>query len=455
MTDERSQQYEQLPQVDALLRRPDVEHLVDQHGRGPVVTALRTHLDTVRASIERGGSAPSAEDVVAAAGYLLTARRRARVTPVVNATGVVLHTNLGRAPLSAAAREAVLDAAGYATVEYDLDAGQRGSRTASLGLLAAEASGTEAATVVNNGAAALLLVLMALAHGRETVVSRGELIEIGGSYRLPDIMEVSGSRLVEVGTTNRTRIADYERALTEDTGMLLKVHRSNFAMTGFTAEASIDELTRLGADHDVPVVYDLGSGLLHDTDGPLADEPSVEAAVRAGADLVIYSGDKLLGGPQAGIIAGRPDLIRRCTSHPMARALRVDKLQRAALEATLGAHLRATEPVDVPVVAMLRTPVEVLRERADRIAAAAGPHVESVATQSAVGGGSVPGVRFPSWGLSVTPQDPERYVARLRQAATPVIARIERGRVVLDLRTVAPSRDADLVDALAVPADSP
>ncbi|MEX2328287.1 MAG: hypothetical protein WD575_01045, partial [Nitriliruptoraceae bacterium] len=203
MTDERSRQYEQLPQVDALLKRPDVEALVEQHGRGPVVTALRTHLDTVRATIERGGSAPSPEEIIAAAGYLLVARRRSRVTPVVNATGVVLHTNLGRAPLSAAARDAVLDAAGYATVEYDLDAGQRGSRTASLGHLAAEASGTEAATVVNNGAAALLLVLMAIATGRETIVSRGELIEIGGSYRLPDIMEISGSRLVEVGTTNR------------------------------------------------------------------------------------------------------------------------------------------------------------------------------------------------------------------------------------------------------------
>ncbi|MEX0705876.1 MAG: L-seryl-tRNA(Sec) selenium transferase, partial [Nitriliruptoraceae bacterium] len=422
---------------------------VEQHGRGPVVTALRTHLDTVRATIERGGSAPSPEEIIAAAGYLLVARRRSRVTPVVNATGVVLHTNLGRAPLSAAARDAVLDAAGYATVEYDLDAGQRGSRTASLGHLAAEASGTEAATVVNNGAAALLLVLMAIATGRETIVSRGELIEIGGSYRLPDIMEISGSRLVEVGTTNRTRIADYERALSEETGMLLKVHRSNFVLTGFTAEASIDELAILGAERGVPVVYDVGSGLLRDADGPLSGEPSVEAAVRAGADLVIYSGDKLLGGPQAGIIAGRPDLVRRCTSHPMARAVRVDKLQRAALEATLGAHLRATDPVDVPVVAMLRTPVEILRERADRIAASVGPHVESVATESAVGGGSVPGTRFPSWGLAIAPEDPERFAARLRQATTPVIARIERGRVVLDLRTVAPSRDGELVGVLA------
>jgi L-seryl-tRNA(Ser) seleniumtransferase len=448
-----------LPAVDAVLRLSTAVEAIDAHGRERLTVAIRSVLDDARRRVRAGDLAPVAEDVLAAATGHLAASVAEDLTRVVNATGVVLHTNLGRAPLSVDARGAVDAAAGYATVEYDLAAGTRGSRTAHVGELAAEVCGTEAATVVNNGAAALLLVLAAVAGGGEVVVSRGELIEIGGSFRLPDVMTVSGARLREVGTTNRTRLADYRDAVGPDTRVLLKAHRSNFRMVGFTQDVGVAELAALAAETGVPVAYDVGSGLIRDAgDGPLAalaDEPSVHAAVQAGADLVVFSGDKLFGGPQAGIIAGREDLVARCARHPPARALRVDKLQRAALESTIRAHLRAPVPTDVPTVAMLTADAEALAQRAQDLLeqlreslpgeAAA---VEVTELAGVVGGGALPGVELPSAGLAVTFDDPDALAARLRRGDPPVVTRIEDGRVLLDLRTVAPEEDPELVARL-------
>jgi L-seryl-tRNA(Ser) seleniumtransferase len=447
-----------LPQVDVLLRREDTAAAVERFGRQPVVDRLREELASWRDRLgdpQAAGEPPSDTEVVAAAVERLATRRAGRLRRVVNATGVVLHTNLGRAPLSQAARQAVADAAGYTDLELDLATGRRGSRTAHLGALVAEVAATEDAHVVNNGAAALVLVLAALARDREVVVSRGELVEIGGSYRLPDVMVAAGARLVEVGTTNRTRIGDHRDGVGEDTALLLKVHRSNFAIVGFTEEASIEELVALGAQTGLPVVHDLGSGLLRDvTDGPLAHEPSVAASVRAGADLVVVSGDKLLGGPQAGIVAGRRELVATCRRHPLARAMRVDKLQRAALEATLESHLREAVPRDVPTVAMLHADPDELRERAGRIAAELGSDAEVVALTGAVGGGAAPDGVLPSWGVAV-PGDPDVVAARLRAGDPPVLARVEDGRVVLDVRTVPPSADVALIDLTRAAVDGP
>jgi L-seryl-tRNA(Ser) seleniumtransferase len=447
-----------LPQVDAVVRLEAAAPALEQHGRRRLTDAVRAVVAGARRAVLDGASPPSAEQVLERAVGRLERARRGEVTGVINATGVVVHTNLGRAPLSAAAREAVVAAAGYATVEYDLEEGRRGSRTAHLGSLAAELCGTPAATVVNNGAAALLLVVAALAAGREVVVSRGELVEIGGSFRLPEVMGVSGARLVEVGTTNRTRVADYRDAIGDATGLLLKVHRSNFRQVGFTADVEPAELAELAGSTGIPFAYDLGSGLVRDAvDGPLAGEPSVDGAVRVGTDLVVFSGDKLLGGPQAGIVAGRADLLERCAGHPLARALRVDKLQRAALEATLHAHLRRDVPLDVPTVAMLHTDPAALADRAAAIVAELevtsesghGVVVEMVELAGVVGGGALPAVELPSAGIALCADDPDRLAARLRGGGTPVIGRIEGGRVLLDLRTVPPAQDGELTRLLA------
>ncbi|MBW3659124.1 MAG: L-seryl-tRNA(Sec) selenium transferase [Actinobacteria bacterium] len=436
-----------LPRVDLLLQREDALAAIDAYGRGPVTDALRRVLDDVRDELRAGAPLPAPGDIVARVAADLRHARAGRLTRVLNATGVVLHTNLGRAPLSAAAREAAVDAAGYTTLEYDLAEGSRGSRTAHVGALAAELCGTEAATVVNNGAAALVLVLAALSTGREALVSRGELIEIGGSYRLPDVMAVSGAVMREVGTTNRTRAGDYRAALGDATGLVLKVHRSNFEVVGFVEEASATELAAVAGEAGVPFVYDLGSGLVRTAaDGPFAREPSVDAAVAAGADLVILSGDKLLGGPQAGIVAGRADLVRRCTAHPLARAFRIDKLQRAALEATIEAHLRADVPTELPTWAMLTAEPAQLRARAEQVAALVGPAATVEPTRSLVGGGSLPGVELDSWAVVLTRDDVDGLAADLRAGDPPVIARVEDGRVLLDLRTVPPADDDLLVD---------
>lgn len=475
----------QLPQVDAVLRLPAAVAAGERYGRQVLADVVRAVVEEARAAILAGdgdadgdadgdtsgvgagqpiGAVAGPEEVLAAATDRLAAEERRRVQRVINATGVVLHTNLGRAPLSDEARRAVADAAGYATVEYDLDTGRRGSRTAHLGVLAAQLSQTPAATVVNNGAAALLLALTAVAGGREVVVSRGELIEIGGSFRLPDVMAASGARMVEVGTTNRTRPGDYAAAIGPDTAALLSAHRSNFRLTGFTTQVPTAELAALAHDHDLPLIHDLGSGLVEVVgDGPLAvlgDEPAVRAAVRDGADLVVYSGDKLLGGPQAGVIAGRAELVAACTRHPLARAVRVDKLQRAAMEATLLAHLRAPDaahgPGQVPTIAMLRADAGELLARAQRLAGLLVAEeglpdpwrVQVVELAGVVGGGALPGVELASAGLALHGGSAHGLAARLRAGQPPIIARIEAARVLLDVRTVAAEEEEQLLAGL-------
>ena len=449
------ERHARLPAMTRLLDDEVIAALVARHGRPAVVEALRATLDAARADVATGGEAPDAAAVVATAGARLARADARGVRRVVNATGVVLHTNLGRAPLSDAARAAVLAASGPSSVEYDLEAGGRGSRTAHAGELAARLCGTEAATVVNNGAAALVLAVAALAAGREVIVSRGELIEIGGSFRLPDIIEVSGARLVEVGTTNRTRLDDYRRAIGPDTGLLLSVHRSNFRQVGFVADVATDDLAGLADEHGLPLVHDLGSGrIVDDADAlgaleALGDEPFVSDAVTRGAHLVLFSGDKLLGGPQAGIIAGRADLVERCRRHPLARITRIDKLQLAALEATLRTHLRGAAATDLPALALLGADVTALTARAEALVAdlgAAGITVRP--TETYVGGGAAPGRPLPGVALAVTGVDVERLARELRAQPVPVVARIEDGALLLDLRSVAPEDDATLASTL-------
>ena len=440
-----------LPQVDAVIRHPAAGPVIERAGRRRFVTAVRGILDRIReTAVTEPVPIPSVPEVVDRADRWLREERAARLQPVLNATGVILHTNLGRAPLSAAAVAAVTDAAGYTNLEYDLGSGSRGSRTAAVGRLAAELCGTEAATVVNNGAAGLLLVLAALATGREVIVSRGELIEIGGSYRLPDLVPVSGARLREVGTTNRTRVEDYRAALGPDTGLLLKVHPSNYRIEGFAEDTPAAALAELARDAGVPFVYDLGSGLLGEAPDLLAAEPSVENAVADGADLLVFSGDKLLGGPQAGVVAGRRDLVERCRNHPLARAVRIDKLQRAALEATLDAHLRGGTPHGVPVWDMLSADLDDLRARAERLAEELGEAARAEPHPGVVGGGTLPGLELPSWCVALAAPSPDDLAARLRGARPPVVARVEAGAVLLDLRTVPPGRDDDLAAAVRV-----
>lgn len=429
-----------LPSITRLLARPEVVDAVAQHGHDRVVAALRGTVDAARAAVLAGGAAPAPDVLVAEALAVLAARDRHRTQRVVNATGVVLHTNLGRAPLSPAAARAVQDAAGYTNLEYDLGTGGRGGRGTHAAALLAEACRADAALVVNNGAAGLVLVLAALAGDSHTVVSRGELVEIGGAFRLPDVMAASGTHLVEVGTTNRTHLADYAAVLDDhDVALVLQVHPSNFRVVGFTARPSTTELAEAAHAAGVPLVVDIGSGLLDD-DAALADEPVAASTLADGADLVVFSGDKLLGGPQAGVVAGRSDLVARCRSHPLARALRVDKLRLAALEATVAEHLAGRPP---PARAMLATEPDLLQHRATGLAARA--RTDVVAVTSVAGGGSLPDAHLPSWAVALDgAADP--VLDALRAWCPPVVGRIVDGRVVLDVRTLTDG-DEDVVVA--------
>jgi len=453
-----------LPSVDVVLRHAGAAGPVSRYGQRVLAEAIRTELGRLRDTIADDALAPDLDAVLAGALAALERRRDGGVRSVINATGVVVHTNLGRAPLSAAARAAVAAASGYATVEYDLATGARGSRTAHLGMLAAELCGAESGTAVNNGAAALLLAVAGLASGCEVIVSRGELVEIGGSFRLPEIIAAGGARLVEVGTTNRTRLDDYRRAIGPDTGMILKVHPSNFRLIGFTEETALTELAALGAEHGLPVVFDAGSGLIDDEAAAgIPEEPEVRAALASGIDLVLFSGDKLLGGPQAGLLVGTRDTIERCRTAPLARALRIDKLQIAALEATLLAHLRSPVPMEVPVIGMLNADPEELRRRADALAAAltaaqtatraaasdpAQGTIEAVALDGVVGGGAAAGIPVASHGVRIRGPHATRLAARLREQDPPVIVRVEDDCVLLDVRTIAPEEEPQVVDAV-------
>jgi L-seryl-tRNA(Ser) seleniumtransferase len=368
----------------------------------------------------------------------LTSARAPHLRRVINATGVIVHTNLGRAPLAEAALDRVREIArGYSNLEYDLSAGGRGSRQDHVAGILRRLTGAEAALVVNNNAAAVMLALAALAEGGEVLVSRGELIEIGDGFRIPDVLERSGARLREVGTTNRTRAADYEAAIGPETAVLLRVHQSNFRVVGFTAQPSLRELADVAGRHGLPLVDDLGSGALVD----FGDEPTARASLAAGADLVTFSGDKLLGGPQAGIVVGRAELVETLRRHPLQRALRADKLTLAALEATLA--LALDHPDEIPVLHMLREPAETVRERAERLAGLVGGEVEE--TVARAGGGALPLTELPSFACAVE----EQLVARLRLGDPAVVGILRDGRLLLDCRTLTDA-EADEVAAAVV-----
>ena len=425
-----------LPAVDALLALPDVTPLLAAQPRGVVLRAAREALDAARAN---GGEAP-AEGWGPVIAQRVRALAEARLGPVINLTGVVLHTNLGRAPLAAAAVRAMTAVAGgYSNLEYDLGKGARGSRQALCRNLLTELTGAESALVVNNAAGGLLLALGALARGADVAVSRGELVEVGGGFRIPEIMARSGARLMEIGATNRTHKKDYEQAIAAGARLLLKVHRSNFQVTGFTAELEPADVAALARAQGLASLFDLGSGLLLDlTPWGLSGEPTVPQAVAAGFDLVVFSGDKLLGGPQAGILVGRRAAIEACQSDPVARAVRADKLTLAALEATLGLYRDpAIARAEIPVLRMLTENSAEIKRRAEALHS--GPLVDGF---SEVGGGSFPGAKLPTVlvELSVPGVSPDALLERLRAATPPVIARIERDRVVLDARTLLPDQ---------------
>jgi L-seryl-tRNA(Ser) seleniumtransferase len=438
-----------LPSIDTLLQRPAVRILDMRYGRDATVTALRAGLAALRRDLSSNGAAGAdretlAAQVEAAAARQLAAAATGTLRQVINATGVVIHTNLGRAPLAEPALARIADVArGYATLEYDLAAGARGSRSVHAERLLTAITGAEAAVVVNNNAAALMLLLAALARGREVIISRGELVEIGGGFRVPDVMAQSGAVLREVGTTNRTRISDYTAASTSATALWLRVHPSNFRIEGFTERPALDALVAAARTAGVAVAEDLGSGNL---DAASPWEPTVQASLAAGVDVVCVSGDKMLGGPQAGIVLGRSTLVDRLRSHPLMRALRVDKLTYAALEATLVEHWAGRAHQTVPVLRMLHAPAEAVRARGTALAArlnASGWQADVIDGLSAIGGGSAPGVTVPTAlvRLSRDGWSADRLEAWLREQATPIIARIHDGAVVLDLRTVAEGDD--------------
>lgn len=426
-----------LPSIDSLIARLGPRFAA--HPRALVARAAREAVETARAN---GGTAP-AEGWEEAVGAAVRRLAVPSLTPVINATGVVLHTNLGRAPLAAGAIEALTRvAAGYAALEYDLGGGTRGSRHAHCRDLLVELTGAADAMVVNNAAGAVLLALSALGRGGEAIVSRGELVEIGGSFRIPDIMARSGAKLVEVGTTNRTHPQDYDRALTTDSRILLKVHRSNFQVTGFTTDVAARELAELAHQRGITCVYDLGSGLMVNlSPWGLSGEPTVQEGVAAGADVVLFSGDKLLGGPQAGILVGTEQAIAACRADPLARAVRADKLTLAALEATLALYRdRDTAIREIPVLRMLTESAADIRARAERLG---GQLIEG---DSEVGGGSFPGAKLRTW-LAGFPD--ESLAERLRRNDPPIIARVAGSRVLLDARTILPGQVETVIAALA------
>jgi L-seryl-tRNA(Ser) seleniumtransferase len=405
---------------------PSVDELTRSIGDPLAVSAARAVLARAREEIQAG---IDPGDLAARLETELTTARRPALRRVLNATGVIVHTNLGRAPLAAAALERVCDVSrGYSNLEYDLAGGARGSRQDHVTAILRRLTGAESAIVVNNNAGAMLLALAALAEGREVLVSRGELIEIGDGFRIPDVLVRSGARLVEVGTTNRTRAADYERAAGEQTALVLRVHQSNFRVVGFTEQPSLAELASVARRRGVPVLDDLGSGALLD----MSDEPTAQASLAAGADIVCFSGDKLLGGPQAGIVVGRADLVARLRRHPLHRALRADKLALAALEGTLLLYLDPARAMrEVPVLRMLHEETALVRRRAERLAAAVGGEIEE--TVSRVGGGALPLAELPSFACAVE----ESLAAPLRHGEPPVVGIVRDGRLLLDCRTLA------------------
>ncbi|MFN3649935.1 MAG: L-seryl-tRNA(Sec) selenium transferase [Armatimonadota bacterium] len=451
-----------IPKVDRLLQEPEIESLIERHGRAPVVEAIRSATDSLRARA-LAGSAPSNGDLLPALKREIAAavegRARRSLRRAINATGVVLHTGLGRAALSEAAAQASFEAArSHSLLEVDPESGERGSRLSHIAPLLRELTGAEDAAAVNNNAAAVFLSIAALAQGREVIISRGQLVEIGGSFRIPDVIRSGGAKLVEVGTTNKVRARDYEAAITPETALILRVHPSNFRIVGFTEEPSLAELVEVGRRHGVPVMDDLGSGALVDlTRYGLVAEPTVQESVRAGADLITFSGDKLLGGPQAGLIIGQRELVSQVKRHPLMRAVRLDKMTLAGIEATLRLYRDEAKAMrEIPTLAALSLSAEALRARAERLASLLGG-VEAVISLepgiSQVGGGALPGEELPTtlvclFSESVSAGELSR---RLRVGEPSVWARVQRDRLVLDPRTI---RDEELDELAAAVASA-
>ena len=469
----KSALFQKLPSTDEVLRRPEMQALTQREGHAAVAESIRAVLARLRQEIAWGEFDEKAL-TLAVGGLSAAVERELRqslsysLLPLINATGVILHTNLGRAPLAAAALERVQATAGaYSNLEFDLATGERGKRDVHVDRLFRKLLADESVEghsvdgvstiVVNNNAAAVLLALNSLAEGGEVIVSRGELVEIGGSFRIPDVMSKSNATLREVGTTNRTRIDDYERAINERTRLLLRVHRSNFEISGFTEQPGLEELVALALRRNLPLMEDLGSGALFDLRSVgINGEPGVIDSLRLGVDIVTYSGDKLLGGPQAGLISGRADLVARMRSNSLFRALRVDKLTYAALEATLLAYVKRDHDA-VPVLRMMRVSKDEIGRRAEEIVSAIGPDqgkhlkLELVDGESVIGGGAAPSAVLPTRLIALTHGElsADELCARLRANVPGIIARVEEGRVLLDLRTVFPEQDANLTAALA------
>ncbi|MEW5938192.1 MAG: L-seryl-tRNA(Sec) selenium transferase [Chloroflexota bacterium] len=438
-----------LPSVEQLLQTPRLVELIATYGRPLTLQATRLTLDDARAAAKSGVDLPPRDSLISRAETLLAEWTRPTLQPVINATGVILHTNLGRAPLSRAALEAMTSAAlGYSNLEFDLSTGKRGSRAVHAEAILKRLTGAEAALVVNNNASAVLLVLSALAKGKRVVISRTQLVEIGGSFRVPDVMKQSGAKLAEVGATNKVHLRDYEEAIGEGAAMVMRAHRSNFKIVGFTEEPELKKIIDLAHKHGLPFLDDLGSGALLDT-APygLVHEPTVQESLAAGADLVCFSGDKLLGGPQAGIIVGRADLLAKIKKHPLARAVRADKLCLAALSATLLHYLKDEALREVPVWRMISMSPQQARVRAEAWRESLG-RGEVVASESTVGGGSLPDESMPTFVLALKVKSADKFLTLLRCHSTSVVARTENNLILLDPRTVLPEQDEALMEVL-------
>ncbi len=438
-----------IPSVDHLLNQPALSASLEVYGHAWCVAALREVLDQVRQSVMAGKAVPSDVEIIDRLKTLLQEQAYPSLKPVINATGVILHTNLGRAPLSASAIEAISQVSqGYSTLEYDVTKGVRGKRDIHAADLLTKISGAEAALVVNNNAGGVMLTLAALANRKKVAISRSQLVEIGGGFRIPEVMRLSGAKLLEIGTTNRTHLSDYEAAIEDGASLILVAHQSNFKIIGFTSEPTFAEICSLAHASGLPVVYDLGSGALIDpVEFGLKTETTVQQAISDGADLVCFSGDKLLGGPQAGLIVGKQALINKIRKHPFYRALRADKLCLAALTATLLEYLKGKAAQNIPVINMLSQSEADLKKRSSAWQAKL-KNGTLITGSSAIGGGSLPEQALPTWLLSLQPKSPRNFAAKLRQQNPAVIARIENDQVLFDPRTVLPAQDQVLLSKL-------
>ncbi|MGW8142758.1 MAG: L-seryl-tRNA(Sec) selenium transferase [Anaerolineales bacterium] len=440
----------QIPSVDHLINSESIADNISVYGRPLTLQAIRSVLADVRSNYSSGNPIPSENELITRVTEQLANWAAPTLLPVINCTGVILHTNLGRAPLSKSSMEAIQNTAlNYSTLEYQLDKGRRGSRSIHAESYLKQLTGAEGAFVVNNNASAVLLILSALAKRRKVVIARSQLVEIGGGFRIPDVMAQSGAKLYEIGTTNRVHLHDYEKAIEEESiKLIMRAHRSNFQIVGFTGEPSLAEIVDVSHQAGIPVVDDLGSGsFLETTNYGLGHEPMVQESLSAGADLVCFSGDKLLGGPQAGIIIGKIELIKKLRKHPLARAIRPDKLCLAALSETLLHYLRSEAESEIPVWQMISEPLDQIKSRADRWISEIGQG-ELVEGKSTIGGGSLPGETLPTYLVAISTRHPDKFLSALRKQQPPIIARLEEDRVLLDPRTVFADQESLLLTNL-------